>query len=151
MEVFSASGIHFGFLQPWSQVLSWHMYNQPWFQGKDLLAMFTFYAQLRYRLLPYIYSAAHVAAHRACRSRCAMPLVAPDDPECAGADPAVHVGDASSPCAFTDRIYLPPDAGSTYWTGTVHEGPVRIPCAHPRTAAGALRPRRAPSSPCGRP
>lgn len=138
MEVYSASGIHFGFLQPWSQVLSWHMYNQPWFQGKDLLAMFTFYARLRYRLLPYIYSAAHVAARSGLPIMRAMPLVAPDDPECAGRTLQYMLGDALLTCAFTDRIYLPAGRWIDYWTGAVHEGPGEIPCVYPKDRGGVL-------------
>ena len=138
MEVHSAAGIHFGFLQPWSQVLSWHMYNQPWFQGQDLLAMFTFYARLRYRLLPYIYSAAHVAARSGLPIMRAMPLVAPDDPECAERTLQYMLGDALLTCAFTDRIYLPAGPWTDYWTGTVHQGPGEIPCVFPPERGGVL-------------
>lgn len=69
MEVFTAPGIHFGFLQPWSQVNSWAYWRHPWLLDKKLLRMFKMYAKLRYRLLPYIYSAAHTAA------RTGMPIV----------------------------------------------------------------------------
>ena len=41
--------------------------------------MFTFYARLRYRLLPYIYSAAHVAHRTGLPIVRAMPLAFPDD------------------------------------------------------------------------
>jgi alpha-glucosidase (family GH31 glycosyl hydrolase) len=138
MEVWSATGIHFGFFQPWSQVLSWHMYNQPWFQGMEMLALFTYYARLRYRLLPYIYSAAHVAARCGLPILRAMPLVAPDDPECAERTLQYMFGEAFLTCAFTDRIYLPAGRWIDYWTGTAHDGPGEIPCAYPADRGGVL-------------
>ena len=138
MEVWSATGIHFGFFQPWSQVLSWHMYNQPWFQGKEMQAMFTFYARLRYRLLPYIYTAAHVAARSGLPILRAMPLVAPDDPECAERTLQYMFGESFLTCAFTDRIYLPAGRWIDYWTGAAHEGPGEIPCVYPADRGGVL-------------
>ncbi|NLF16617.1 MAG: DUF5110 domain-containing protein [Lentisphaerae bacterium] len=138
MEVFSPAGIHFGFLQPWSQVLSWHMYNQPWFQGRDLLAMFTFYARLRYRLLPYLYSAAHVAYRTGLPILRAMPLAAPDDPACADCTRQYLLGDALLTGAFTESLYLPAGRWIDFWTGAVHEGPATIPLQHPPDRGGML-------------
>jgi hypothetical protein len=39
-------GLHFGFLQPWSQHNNWAYANQPWFLGKRAEAMFRDYARL---------------------------------------------------------------------------------------------------------
>ena len=52
--------MHFGFLQPWSQHNNWAYATQPWFLGKQAEAIYRDYARLRYSLMPYIYSAAHV-------------------------------------------------------------------------------------------
>ncbi|MBT3288888.1 MAG: glycoside hydrolase family 31 protein [Victivallales bacterium] len=138
MEVWSAEGMHFGFLQPWSQVLSWHMYNQPWFLGEKLLAMFTFYAQFRYRLLPYIYSAAHVANRTGLPIARAMPLAYPDDPECANLARQYLFGDFFLTAAFTDRVYLPAGTWIDYWTGAEHAGPCWVPNEYPEDRGGPL-------------
>lgn len=138
MEVWSPAGIHFGFFQPWSQVLSWHMYNQPWFQRPELLEMFGFYARLRYRLLPYIYSAAHVAARTGLPILRAMPLAAPDDPLCADCTRQYLFGEFFLTCAFADRIRLPAGRWFDYWTGAVHKGPCDLPCTIPAGRGGVL-------------
>ncbi len=138
MEVWSAEGIHFGFFQPWSQVLSWHMYNQPWFQGEKLLNLFTFYARLRYRLLPYIYSAAHVANRTGLPIARAMPLAYPDDPECANLTRQYLFGDSLLTAAFTDRVYLPAGTWINYWTGAETVGPCWVPNEYPEDRGGPL-------------
>lgn len=67
MDVFSAGGIHFGFFQPWSQLCNWAYWRQPWFLTPERKEMYRFYAVLRYRMLPYIYTLAHRAATTAIR------------------------------------------------------------------------------------
>ena len=138
MEVWSAEGIHFGFFQPWSQVLSWHMYNQPWFQGERILELFSFYARLRYRLLPYIYSAAHTAHRTGLPIARAMPLAYPDDPECADLTRQYLFGDSLLTAAFTDRIYLPAGRWFDYWTGAEVEGGRWIANEYPEDRGGPL-------------
>lgn len=138
MQVWTKAGIHFGFLQPWSQVLCWHQYNQPWFLPEDLQRLFKRYARLRYRLLPYLYSAAHVAARSGMPMMRAMPLVAPDDP---GSDELVlqyMLGDSLLTCAFTDTIHLPAGKWVDYWTDEVHEGPLELHYEPPENCGGPL-------------
>ena len=60
MEVTEKEGIHFGYLQPWSQINSWNYFRMPWVQGTELSAMHKFYAQLRSKLIPYLYSWAYL-------------------------------------------------------------------------------------------
>ena len=138
MQVWSREGIHFGFLQPWSQILSWHQYNQPWFLGDKLLPIFKFYAKLRYRLLPYIYSMAHVAARTGMPLLRAMPLVAPDDPKSDERLLQYMLGDAFLTAAFTKDIALPRGPWIDYWTGQAHEGPKEMTCEIPEDRGGPL-------------
>lgn len=138
MQVWTAEGIHFGFMQPWCQILSWHQYNQPWFLGRDLESVFRFYAKLRYRLLPYFYSAAHVAARTGLPVMRAMPLVAPDDPRSPELLHQYMLGDAFLTCAFTDTIHLPAGTWIDYWTGEVHQGPKDLPADCPEGRGGPL-------------
>lgn len=138
MQVWSPEGIHFGFLQPWCQILSWHQYNQPWFLGRRLEGIFRFYAKLRYRLLPYFYSAAHVAARTGLPIMRAMPLAAPDDPRSPELLHQYMLGDFFLTCAFTDSIHLPAGQWVDYWTGERHEGPKDLPVCYPEGRGGPL-------------
>ena len=138
MDVFSPAGIHFGFLQPWSQVCSWAYWRHPWLLGDELGPLFRRYARLRYRLLPYIYSAAHTAARTGLPILRAMPLAFPDDPR---SDELVHqymFGDAFLTGAFIDSIYLPAGRWIDYWTGVEYAGEQELPCTFPPEWAGPL-------------
>ena len=138
LQVWTLPGLHFGFLQPWSQILCWHQYNQPWFLPTDIYAAYKFYARLRYRLLPYLYSAAHVAARMGLPVLRAMPLVAPDDPACADLLTQYMLGDALLTSAFTDRIVLPAGRWIDYWTGAEYEGPLDFTPEIPADRGGPL-------------
>ena len=138
MQVWNRQGIHFGFFQPWCQILSWHQYNQPWFLDENLYAIFRYYAGLRYRLLPYFYSAAHQAASTGLPIMRAMPLVAPDDPRSPDLLCQYMVGDAFLTSAFTETVHLPAGRWTDYWTGEAHEGPKDLPAAYPENRGGPL-------------
>lgn len=138
MQVWNAEGIHFGFLQPWSQILCWHQYNQPWFLPTDIYAIFRFYARLRYRLLPYLYSAAHVAARTGMPVMRAMPLVAPDDRRCDDLLYQYMLGESLLTCAFTDTLYVPAGKWVDYWTGESIEGPCDLTYRPPEGRGGPL-------------
>lgn len=138
MEVFTAPGIHFGFLQPWSQVNSWAYWRHPWLLDKKLLTLFKLYAKLRYRLLPYIYSAAHTAARTGLPVMRAMPLAFPND---IGTDHLLQqymFGDSLLVGAFTDTIYLPEGEWTDYWTGKRYCGPQQLQYTPPSYAGGPL-------------
>ena len=138
MQVWSRHGIHFGFLQPWSQVLCWHQYNQPWFLPEELQRLFKRYARLRYRLLPYLYSAAHTAARTGMPMMRAMPLAAPDDPRSDELLLQYMLGDSLLTCAFTDAIHLPAGRWVDYWTDEVYEGPLELQYEAPEDCGGPL-------------
>ncbi len=138
MQVWSKAGLHFGFLQPWSQILSWHMYNQPWFLPPDIYEVFKDYARLRYRLLPYLYSAAHQAARTGLPILRAMPLVCPDDPRCDDLLLQYQLGDSLLTCAFTDQLHLPAGRWVDLWTGAVHDGPQDLTYVPPENRGGPL-------------
>jgi len=138
MQVWNKPGIHFGFLQPWSQILCWHQYNQPWFLPPDIYEVFKFYARLRYRLLPYLYSAAHVAHRTGLPIMRAMPLVAPDDPRSDEFLLQYMLGDWLLTCAFTDTICLPAGTWIDYWTGAGYEGPLELKYDPPADRGGPL-------------
>lgn len=138
MEVFTAPGIHFGFLQPWSQVNSWAYWRHPWLLDKNLLAMFKLYAKLRYQLLPYIYSAAHTAARTGLPIVRAMPLAFPNDTNTDNMLQQYMFGDSLLVGAFTDTIYLPEGEWIDYWTGKRYNGPQELHYTAPSHAGGPL-------------
>jgi len=138
MEVFSAEGIHFGFLQPWSQVCSWAYWRHPWLLGDELGEIFKFYARLRYRLLPYIYSTAHVAARTGLPIMRAMALAFPEEER---GDELIHqymFGASFLTGAFVEKMHLPKGAWIDYWTGKRYEGSLNLDCEFPEGRGGPL-------------
>ncbi|GAA3411331.1 TIM-barrel domain-containing protein [Paenibacillus hodogayensis] len=138
MDVFTPQGIHFGFLQPWSQVNSWAYWRHPWLLGENLLPMFKAYAKLRYRLLPYIYSAAHVAAQTAMPIIRAMPLAYPDDPRCDELTQQYMFGPSMLVAAFTNEVHLPEGEWIDYWSGERYVGPADVTADVPGDRGGPL-------------
>jgi alpha-glucosidase len=122
MQIWDRQGIHSGFLLPWSQLLGWHMYTQPWFQGPDILEAFAFYAKLRYRLLQYIYTAAWAANHTGIPMMRPMPLAFPNDRKCDNIINQYMLGDALLVASFTNSIYLPAGQWINYWTKKTYAG-----------------------------
>ncbi|HYG33726.1 MAG TPA: DUF5110 domain-containing protein [Clostridia bacterium] len=131
-------GVHFGFLQPWSQHNNWAYAFQPWFLGKEAEAMYRDYARLRYSLFPYIYSAAHVGHRTSMPILRPMPLVYSEDPKLANCITQYMLGDSLLVATFTDTVYLPAGRWIDYWTGAEHQGPKEMPCVYPKNRAGGL-------------
>ncbi len=138
MSVKNGAGIHFGFFQTIAQAFSWHQYNQPWFLDKKKHDMYRFYAKLRYRLIPYIYSMAHTATQTAMPVMRAMSLAFPDDRKCDKYIYQYMFGQYFLVSVFADKVYLPEGRWIDYWTSKVLEGPVEIPVEYPENRGGAL-------------
>lgn len=138
MDVFTAEGIHFGFLQPWSQVNSWAYWRHPWLLGEQLLKIFTFYAKLRYRMLPYLYSTAHVAVRTGMPIIRAMPLVYPGDPRSDACIQQYMLGDYLLVGAFTKDVHLPEGEWIDYWSGRRYTGPLDLSADIPSDRGGPL-------------
>ena len=138
MEVFSNEGIHFGFLQTWAQLNNWCYWRQPWYLTPDGLAVFRFYAQLRNRLLPYLYSSAHQAAQTGLPVMRAMPLAFPN--ETAGDHDRTQylLGDALLVTAYTDRLRLPHGRWLDAWTHQRRQGPLATTADFPQNRGGCL-------------
>ncbi|GAA3411333.1 TIM-barrel domain-containing protein [Paenibacillus hodogayensis] len=137
MEVHAPSGIHFGFLQTLAQVNSWAYWQHPTLLDPDLMQMFRMYAKLRYRLIPYLYSAAHTAARTGLPVMRAMTLMFPDDPRSDGLLEQYMLGDAFL-VGLADRIYLPEGQWIDYWTGMRYAGPLELSSPVPAHAGGYL-------------
>jgi alpha-D-xyloside xylohydrolase len=115
--------------------------REPWLFGEEALAIVRKFARLRYRLFPYIQSAALESRDTGMPVIRALPLVFPDDPNAAHWDheymfgpsflvaPVVHrmtdlartgVRGGGAP-AFP--VYLPAGEWIDYWTGRPYKGP----------------------------
>jgi alpha-glucosidase (family GH31 glycosyl hydrolase) len=132
------AGIHFGFLQPWSQLNNWAYAYQPWFLGETNEAVFRDYAQLRYRLMPYIYSAAYAGYATSMPMLRPMPLAYPGEPEFENCTTEYMFGDSLLVTAFTKTVKLPPGRWIDYWTGAEYQGPKEMPYVYPENRGGGL-------------
>ncbi|MBV0926180.1 alpha-xylosidase [Halomicroarcula limicola] len=101
--------------------------REPWEFGEDAVDVFREYADLRYRLLPYVYTYAEVAA------RTGLPVVRPlvleyqDDPTVHRMDTQYLLGeDLLVAPVFTESgtrsVYLPEGEWRDHWTGERYDG-----------------------------
>jgi len=139
MEVIQPEGIHFGYLQPWSQINSWTYFRMPWIQGARLLALHKFYSRLRSRLIPYIYSWARQV------SEAGQPLLLrplqiefEGDPRCAGIMHEYLLGRDLLVTIYKRETYLPKGRWMDFWTGAVYEGGKTYDIAWPEDRGGNL-------------
>lgn len=101
---------------------------EPWVFGDEILELARRAADMRYALLPYIYTLA------AQSSRYGDPMMRPlfyefpQDPSCEAADdqfmlgPDILVAPILSPGRFYRAVYLPPGEWYSYFGETLHEG-----------------------------
>ena len=137
MDVFTKESIHFGFLIGWSQINSWWDIRYPWFLG-DLESTFKYYARLRYRLMPYIYTYAHVSNQTAVPIMRPMPLEYPDDPNCEDLLTQYLLGNNLLVSAYTDKIYLPEGKWIDYWSHKEYNGKQELTLDIPEDKGGGL-------------
>ncbi len=138
MHVFTPAGIHFGFLQPWSMINSFYCWYHPWYLGDEMKPIFIWYARLRYRLIPYLYSCAWEAHTTGVPILRAMPLEFPDDPQTHDLQRQYMLGPAILVGMFTDRIYLPEGDWHDFWSGERVSGGQWYEPAVPANRGGPL-------------
>ncbi|MCC7370944.1 MAG: glycoside hydrolase family 31 protein [Chloroflexi bacterium] len=102
--------------------------REPWAIGEQALAVFREFDELRYRLIPYLYSLA-VEAHQT-----GLPVMRPmilehqDDPALRHADGQYLLGPSILVCpvleqgAMSKNVYLPKGTWYNFWTETAYEG-----------------------------
>jgi alpha-glucosidase len=120
----------FGFFNPVTHVLGMEhpSYKEPWNYGERALATFRRYAQLRYRLLPYIYSAAHQTYVTGVPMMRPLVLEYPEDAKVYDVDDQYLFGDSfmvapvTTEGASSRSIYLPSGTWIDYWNGQAHDG-----------------------------
>lgn len=115
MDIVRQEAIHFGFLLPWAQLNSWNYWRQPWLQGEFLQGVFTDYARLRYRLLPYLYAIAREAHLTGAPMMRPMPLLWPDEPEAAHCLRQFLLGPSLLAGCFGAEVWLPEGLWHNLW------------------------------------
>jgi alpha-glucosidase len=138
MEVMQKEGIHFGYLQPWSQINSWYYFRMPWVQGDELCSMHKFYSQFRARLIPYLYSWAYHATKTGYPLMAPLTLKFPDDEACRSNLHQYLLGRDLMVGIYKNEIYLPEGKWKDYWTGDLVEGRKNLTVAWPVDKGGSL-------------
>ena len=138
MEVTEKEGIHFGYLQPWSQINSWNYFRMPWIQGEELSATHKFYSQLRSRLFPYLYSWAFYATKSGWPMLLPLTMEFPDDKNCRNNLHQYLLGRDLMVGIYKKNIYFPAGLWKDYWTGEVVKGSREKEVTWPDNRGGAL-------------
>ncbi len=138
MDIHYPQSVHFGFFVPWAHFNAWNGQQAPWWCGDRQHRMFTEYARLRYRLLPYYYSAALQAHEESVPMIRPMPLAFPEDEAGMRLSKQYMIGDALLVSAYTETVHLPKGIWMNAWTGKEHIGPCDIKVDYPSTRGGGL-------------
>lgn len=119
--------LHFAFLSPWSLLDDWAFFFQPWCNEPQAQDTFRAYDELHYRLLPYIYTAAHQAHETG------WPIMRTLALEYPAAHPAYDdcltawkFGDDLLAAAFADEMPLPEGDWYEWRTGRKATGPAKV-------------------------
>jgi alpha-glucosidase len=104
--------------------------QEPWAFGEPYESICRRWIELRYRLLPYLYTAAWQAAQSGLPMMRPLSLAFPHDRRTHSLDDQFLVGDAllAAPVGFPGQrarpVYLPGEAWYDFWTGERHTGTV---------------------------
>lgn len=138
MDLSTREGIHAGFLLTWAHISRWTDFWNPLMLQDPLKKMFHLYARLHYRLIPYLYSAAHHAVRTGFPIVRAMPLMFPTDANVQALNKQYMLGDYLLVAVYTERVYLPEGSWIDYWTGERYAGGQTVDYAIPEGAGGPL-------------
>ncbi len=130
--------LHFGLFLPWVQINSWYSLHQPFYFPEHRKNIYRDYVQLRYSLMPYIYSAALEGAQTGMPIVRSMPMMFPDDRKTDDMVYQYMFGENLLVGIFSDSIYLPKGNWIDYWTGEKLSGGREIKHRIPENRAGLL-------------
>ncbi len=116
MNPSSVSGMHLGYLTPFSIIDAWAYYKEPWLYPTYLMDAHRFYAKLRYRLNPYLYSTQAQSHFTGLPMMRAMVLQYQNDSVTWRLDRQYMLGDALL-VGLDEKIYLPKGEWIDYWNG----------------------------------
>lgn len=133
-----APGIHYAFFTPWVQLNSWAWLLHPWYYNNHDKELFRYYAQLRYSLIPYIYSAAINSSLTGQPIVWPMALAYPNEVKFENTLHQYMFGENLLVGAYTDSVYLPEGNWIDYWTGKKFTGKQSLKCVVPENRGGPL-------------
>lgn len=122
MDIYHKEAIHFAMFAPWAHHNAWSGMRQPWYAGPENEQIYIEYAQLRYRLIPYMYSAAIECHETGVPMLRPMALEYQNDPKCIDCCKQYMIGEFVLISAFTNTVYLPEGVWVDYWTDDEYEG-----------------------------
>ncbi len=132
------AGVHFGFLAPWSQLNNWDYWDLPWVDEKGHVDTFRAYAELRYRLAPYLYSTAAEASRTGYPIARPLSLVYPETADYDDCTDTYMLGDSLLVGVFGDGVTIPPGDWYEWRSGEKVTGPCRLPTKPTADWGGAL-------------
>ena len=138
MGIFNPQSLHFGMLQTWSQQNNWAYFYQPWYQPDAGLDRFRRYLKLRYRLVPYIYTAAAEANRTGWPVMRSLPFAYPDVPEYDSCKTSYMLGPNLLVAAFTTEATIPEGGWYEWRTDEFVKGPAKKPIVVTPQWGGAL-------------
>lgn len=103
-------------------------YKEPWRYDKEVQAIFKQYDELRYSLLPYLYSTAFEQYEKGTPVMRALVLEYQDDENVYNITDQYMLGNSIMVCPVTQKgavtriVYLPEGRWTDYWTGKIYEG-----------------------------
>jgi alpha-glucosidase len=103
--------------------------QEPWAFGEQVEAICRKYLELRYRLLPYLYTAVWQASQTGTPPMRALAFMFPDDPTVASLDDEYMLGESLLIAPVVEegatqrRVYLPASEWFDFWSGARHSGP----------------------------
>ena len=109
--------LHFGMFLPWTQINSWFSMMHPFYYNETQQTIYRNCVQLRYTLMPYIYSTALEGALTGMPMVRSMPLCFADDRNVDDMWNQYMFGESLLVGIFTDEIYLPLGRWIDAWTG----------------------------------
>ena len=109
---------------PFTQQNGWANWLYPWFLKEEREEMVRYYAKLRSSLIPYIYSAAHVAAQTGLPILRPLALVYEDTDRFDKVENMYMLGDSLLVGAFDMHLELPDGVWVDYFTGKEYSGTI---------------------------
>ena len=122
--------VQFGMFSPIAHLFGMEHpnYKEPWSYGAEAQEIFTKYDKLRYRLIPYLYSAYYQSYLTGAPVIQALVFNYPQDVNTYNIDDQYFFGDQLMICPVTTKgaksrtVYLPEGQWTDYWTGEKFEG-----------------------------